>query len=129
MKNYLLILIIFFCYQINAQDNLNESTILNTIVDKKAEYPGGHIAFIKFISDNIVYPDDIEKSGVELVEFIIDQEGYIIKDKIKIITSLSPTLDKEVIRVISLMPKWEPAEYKREKVKVLYKLPIRYNLE
>lgn len=47
--------------------------------------------------------------GIVCVTVNIDENGYIDKENITVLKSVNPYLDKEVIRIVARMPKWEPA--------------------
>ncbi|MFD1553577.1 hypothetical protein DNU06_07830 [Putridiphycobacter roseus] len=96
-------------------------------VDKHPEYIGGDQAMIQYIAKNIVYPKGDKDAGIEgtvYCEFVVQKDGSL--DNVKIVKGKSPTLDAEVIRVISSMPKWIPGEFKKEKVAVRYTIPVKF---
>ena len=95
-----------------------------------AQYPGGEGELFNYLSKNIRYPHadkDIETEGVVIAQFVIDKAGKV--SNIKIIKSLSKNCDKEVIRVLNLMPKWIPARESGRNVATTYALPVRFKLE
>ena len=47
--------------------------------------------------------------GTVCVSVDIDESGYIDKENITVAKSVNPYLDKELIRAVTMMPKWEPA--------------------
>ena len=52
-----------------------------------------------------------------IVQFIIDERGNISKPII--LRSINPELDKEALRIVSLMPQWKPqAERESRKSKI-----------
>lgn len=98
-------------------------------VPKIPEYPGGATAMYKWIADNIVYPADAVKSKIEgkvLVEFIISEKGSI--ENPKVIKSVSVSLDKEALRVVSAMPRWEPGYANGSPVKTKFTVPVSFKL-
>lgn len=98
-------------------------------VPKIPEYPGGATAMYKWIADNIVYPADAVKAKIEgkvLVEFIISEKGSI--ENPKVIKSVSECLDKEAIRVVSAMPRWEPGYANGSPVKTKFTVPVSFKL-
>ena len=77
-----------------------------------AEYPGGIDAMMEFFETNLYNLDTTKKdNGLDLtiVEFFIARDGST--SNVKIRKSVNPAFDKEVIRVIKMMPKWKPATY------------------
>ena len=106
----------------------NEKGIYN-IVEEPASFPGGMANCLKFLSENVKYPEDCKKEGIQgrvIAQFIIDKDGSI-KD-VKIVRGVHPSLDKESIRVIESMPKWTPGKVKGEPVKCQYTLPIAFKI-
>ena len=95
-----------------------------------AQFPGGQDELVNFFSKNLKYPNADKKfeiEGVVVAQFVIDEKGKI--STIKIIKSLSNNCDKEVIRVLSLMPKWIPAKQNERNVATSYTLPVRFGLK
>jgi hypothetical protein len=73
-------------------------------------FPGGDSALMKFLSNNLKFPDSCSNPGNSvlgkvIVSFIID-EGGIVSD-IGIYKGLNDCINNEIARVISIMPKWE----------------------
>jgi len=60
------------------------------------------------------------------VQFIVEKDGSI--SNVEIVKSLDSSLDKEVIRVVQNMPKWNPGKQKGTAVRVRYTLPIDFKL-
>ncbi len=56
------------------------------------------------------------------VSFVVDNDGSLTD--IKIVNSLSPTADAEVLRVIKLSPKWKPGTQDGRTVRVQYTTTI-----
>jgi len=98
-----------------------------TYVEKMPEFLGGDAEMMKFIRENLVYPDQAKDEGISgkvLVSFVVGTDGAIIPETIKIQRSLGGGIDQEVNRVILKMPKWTPGYHKGNPVRVIYKLPI-----
>lgn len=91
-------------------------------------YPGGQKALIAFLSENVKYPEEAKKNGIEgrvLVQFVVDKDGSI--GKVKVVRSGGDkTLDNEAIRVIKAMPNWKPGTIRGKNVRVKYKLPVNF---
>jgi TonB family protein len=100
-----------------------------TEVDEMAEFPGGIQAIQQFISDNLSYPDNAEKNGIEgkvFAQFVVSKEGKVIQAEI--VRSVSPELDEEALRVVNLLPEWTPAKLDGKPVNVQFTLPILFQL-
>ena len=91
------------------------------------QFPGGEKAMMEFIATNLRYPQQAVKDDVQgmvLVDFVINTEGKATDPKI--VRSLSPECDAEVIRVVSLMPAWTPGQQDGKTVNVKYTLPVMF---
>ena len=96
-------------------------------VQEGAEFPGGMSGLQEFLAKNVKYPEDCAVEGTQgkvYVEFVIEKNGKISNVKIK--RGVYPSLDKESMRVIGLMPKWKPAKNRGQKVRTKYICPINY---
>ena len=85
---------------------------------------------MQFIYENLKFPKRLNTatlSGTIVVQFVISKEGTI--KNIKLIRSLSPELDKEIIRVVRSMPKWIPGKQRGKAVDVLFNLPVKIHLK
>lgn len=101
-----------------------------TVVEEMPEYPGGKEAMYKFLVNNIKYPEESRKNGTQgtvFTTFIVEKSGKI--SNIRVLKSVNEELDKEAVRVISEMPKWNPGKEKGKPVRVVFNLPISYKLD
>lgn len=97
----------------DAVDVVETTTIPE--VEPQTEVPptfvGGKMALEKYLEDNLKYPTDAKKAGISgdvLVQFEVKSDGSV--SNVKVSKSLYPSLDKEAIRVVSAMPKWNPGK-------------------
>lgn len=100
------------------------------VVENMPEFPnGGMTALMKYLSDNIRYPEAAHKAGIQgrvTVQFVVGKDGSI--GNVSILRGVNADLDAEAIRVISSMPKWKPGTQKGEPVKVKYTVPVMFRL-
>lgn len=102
-----------------------------TIVEQMPEFPGGLQMLMKYLNENIIYPVvavENNMMGKVTVSFIIDENGDITDERI-IKSSGYSILDKEALRVVYRMPKWDPGRNDGKAVAVSYLLPITFKLE
>lgn len=101
------------------------------VVDVLPVFKGGDAELIKFISENVRYPESSKKKGIQgkvLVRFAIEKDGSV--DRVSILEAVDPELDQEAIRVVSALPKFEkPALKNGNEVPVWYVLPINFALK
>ncbi len=84
---------------------------------------------IAFISDNVTYPEEALQSGVEgtvLVQFVVNTRGKI--ENPTILRDIGGACGKEAIRMVRLMPDWEPALDQGQPVAVRLNLPVTFSL-
>lgn len=108
-----------------------ENMELHTLdgIENYPEFPGGHSAFIKFLSRNLKYPGIAVEKGIEgkvLISFIIEKNGRL--SNIKILSGIGYGCDEEAIRVLEKSPEWKPGIQNKQKVRVAYTLPINFSL-
>jgi protein TonB len=98
---------------------------------KKAEFIGGNEEMIKFLSENVKYPEDVlqanEKGanihGRVYVKFVVEKDGSI--SDVEVVRSVHPSLDAESVRVVKLMSgKWTPATERGKPVRSKFTLPF-----
>ncbi len=98
-------------------------------VDKKAEYPGGQAAMMKFLGKEIVYPKVAknEKSeGTVYTSFVVGADGVCKDFKIK--KGVSEALDQAAIHALKKMPKWIPAVKDGKNVAMELTIPVKFVL-
>lgn len=111
-----------------SASTVQEETIF-TVVEQMPEFPGGMEALYQFLAANIKYPggpDDCV-NGKVIVSFVIEKDGTV--SDAKVVRKLHPAFDAEALRVVKLMPKWEPGRQEGMPVRVLFNLPINFNLK
>ncbi len=94
-------------------------------------FPGGDAALMRFISEHVVYPEEAYKNNIEgkvVVQFIIEETGKV--GEVKVARSVSEELDREAVRVMKLLPDFNPAHNALGKpVKVWYTLPVTFKIQ
>lgn len=107
------------------------------VVYNKAEvdpsFNGGEEAMIKYLNDNIKYPDDAKEKGVEgtvFVDFIVAEDGSVRE---AVVTDapgeeVDQSLRNEAIRVVTSMPKWVPGRQRGKPVNVKFSLPVTFQM-
>ena len=109
----------------NAPD---ENGVYN-IVEEMPKFPGGENAMMKFISENVTYPQEARDkniSGRVFVCFVVEKDGSV--NDVKVIRGVDKLLDNEAVRVVKAMPKWTPGKQRGKAVRVNYNLPIFFKL-
>ena len=103
--------------------------MLFSVVEVMPQYPGGQIAMLKYLMENIKYPEQAMKEGIQgrvTVRFIVEKDGSI--SDVKPILSVHPLLNKEAVRVVKSMPKWSPGKQNGKPVRVRFNVPVMFKL-
>ena len=115
--------------EIIQQDTTKNKVYNAAGLDKLPEYPGGMEAFRSYIGKNYIVPDvDKDMSAKIFVSFIVEKDGSMTS--IKVLRDPGYGMGDEAVRVIKTIDKkWTPGEYKGEKVRANYTLPIAINVK
>ena len=100
------------------------------IVEEMPQYPRGETALMKYVAQNVVYPQEAREKGISgrvFVSFIVEKDGSI--SNVEVVRGIGGGCDEEAVRVISAMPKWKPGKMKGEPVRVSYMMPINFKLQ
>ena len=100
-----------------------------THVEEMPEFIGGERAMLMFINDKVKYPKiELENNvtGTVYASFVVDKTGNITNVKIERGVKGGPNFNKEVERVINLMPKWKPGKQNGVAVPVQFYLPVKF---
>ena len=99
-------------------------------VEKMAEFPGGPMAMMSFLSQNITYPQEAKDNNIQgrvLVTFTVQPDGKVTDAHVE--NPVNPLLDAEAIRVVSLMPAFNPAlKADGTPVSVTTAVPVNFRL-
>ncbi len=99
------------------------------VVEQMPQFPGGEIELMKFLSENVKYPEAASKAGTQgrvVAQFIVEADGSITN--VKVLKNVSDEIDAEAVRVIKAMPKWKPGMQKGQPVRVKYTIPVTFRL-
>ena len=111
------------------EEEVEEQQILQ-VVEEMPEFPGGMGECMKFLGKNIKYPQISQENGVQgrvIVQFVVNQDGSIVDPQV--VRGVDPYLDKEALRVISMMPKWKPGKQRGKAVRVKFTVPVMFRLQ
>lgn len=93
-------------------------------------FPGGEAEMYKFIAENLNYPavdQEMGNQGRATIRFVVSKTGEI--SNLELLKGVSPTCDKEAMRVIKSMPKWIPGKQGGKPVAVYFTIPIVFKLK
>jgi periplasmic protein TonB len=116
-------------------DNSNQvieevvETPIFTVVEEMPSFPGGDEARIKFLTENIKYPQMAKESGIQgtvYVTFVINEKGKVAD--VKVLRGIGGGCDEEAIRVVNIMPSWNAGKQSGKAVRVQFNMPIKFTL-
>lgn len=136
----ILLVIVIAPASANAQDKRGKTTQTrkDTATDDKVYevceqmpiFEGGDAALLKYLRENLKYPDKTKDRGVQgrlVIGFIVEKDGSLTD--VKVLRAVDIALDAEVLRVVKGMPKWIPGRHNGQRVRVRYLLPIHICLQ
>ena len=136
----MLLVVVFVPARANAQDKKEKTTQTHkdtTTGDKVYEvceqmpiFEGGDAALLKYLRENLKYPDNTKDRGVQgrlVIGFIVEKDGSLTD--VKVLRPVDIDLDAEVLRLVKGMPKWIPGRHNGQRVRVRYLLPIHICLQ
>lgn len=100
------------------------------VAEQMPEYPGGMKEMLKFLQENVKYPENAMKNNVQgrvIVQFVVEKDGT--PTEFKVLRSVDSDLDAEALRVMKAMPKWKPGMQKGQVVRVKFTVPVSFKLQ
>ena len=129
LKVALMTLVLLFSFMTSTAQTKKNNMVYD-VVEVMPQYPGGQIAMLKYIMENIKYPKQAMKEGIQgrvTVSFIVEKDGRV--SNVRLLRSVQSALDKEAIRVVKSMPKWTPGKQNGKPVRVRFNLPVMFKLK
>lgn len=100
------------------------------VAEQMPEFPGGMKELLKFLQDNLKYPENAMKNNVQgrvIVQFVVEKDGTLTE--FKVARSVDPDLDAKALRVLQTMPKWKPGMQRGKIVRVKFTVPVSFKLQ
>ena len=100
------------------------------VVEQMPSFPGGMAALMAYLQKSIKYPPVAEENGIQgrvVCTFVVERDGSVTD--VKVAKSVDPSLDKEAVRVVKSMPKWNPGMQNGSPVRVKYNVPVQFKLQ
>lgn len=99
------------------------------LVEDLPQYPGGAVELMKWLTKNLKYPKiaQIRKTeGKVIAHFYVEKDGSITG--LKVVQSLSRECDREALRVLGMMPNWQPGVQNGKPCRTKVSIPIVFKL-
>jgi TonB family protein len=90
----------------------------------------GIMGFREYIQQQIEYPEEAKKEGLEdqvFVKFVINEEGK--NTEVEVMRGKHEKLNQAVVEAIKNAPAWEPARHNGEKVKIQLTIPVTFKMK
>jgi len=97
------------------------------ILNSNEEAQCTYLEIVGWVNSHARYPERskaIGKSGIVNVSFVIDENGDVVDVKAE--NRVDADLEKEAIRVVKSLPKFIPGSQQGRKVKVPYRIPVKF---
>ena len=119
--------------KVNKAQTHKDTTTDDKVYDVCEQMPifeGGDAALLKYLRENLKYPDNTKDRGVQgrlVIGFIVEKDGSLTD--VKVLRPVDIDLDAEVLRLVRGMPKWIPGRQNGKRVRVRHLLPIHICLQ
>ena len=97
--------------------------------DQMPSFPGGEGAMMRYLSSHVRYPGAAQENNIQgrvVVQFVVKRNGEV--GQVKVVRSVDPDLDREAVRVVKSLPKFNPGRKDGQPVNVWYTLPVTFKL-
>jgi protein TonB len=99
------------------------------VVEDLPQFPGGASEFMKWLTRNLKYPASAQRreiKGKVVAQFIVNTDGSVTD--VEVTEHLDAACDREVLRVLRLMPKWQAGVMNAKPCRTKVCIPILFNL-
>lgn len=109
-----------------------EGEPIYTVVQQNPTFKGGSEALALFLKKNLKIPESVKNKTIEgkvFVKFVVSKTGKLSDCTIMRGLQKCPECDAEAMRLIKMMPDWNPAVQNGNNVNFFYALPITFKVE
>ncbi|QKG55398.1 energy transducer TonB [Hymenobacter sp. BRD128] len=95
----------------------------------RPHFTGGDAALISYMTKNMHYPDgarQLKVTGKVYIRFILSAAGRITDASV--VRGPGGGLNEEALRLVWLMPPWQPGYQRGQAVRVVCTMPIEFQL-
>jgi protein TonB len=114
---------------VHVDEEVVEEEPIFIVVESAPGFPGGTAALMQFLTENIKYPIMAREANIQgtvFLSFIVSKTGEI--SDIAVLRGIGGGCDEEAVRVVGLMPEWEPGKQRGIAVNVRFTLPVKFIL-
>lgn len=99
------------------------------VVEDLPQFPGGAVAFMKWLTKNLRYPTSAQQRKVQgrvVAQFIVNKDGTV--SDLELVEKLDPQCDREALRVLRMMPRWQAGIMDAKPCRTRVCIPIVFKL-
>jgi protein TonB len=118
----------FYRFSIEEPEN-TDALLVFTVTEHMPSFPGGDDARQRFLLGNMRYPQEAKEKGIQgtvYVTFIVEPDGSV--SNVRVLRGIGGGCDEEAIRVVQMLPKWNPGTQSGKAVRVLFNMPLKFSL-
>ena len=107
-----------------------KQVVENKVFDIAEQMPSFKGNVNQWLASNLSYPAVAAENGVQgrvIVQFVVEKDGSV--SNVQVVRSVDPALDREAVRVVKSMPKWNPGMNNGQPARVKYTLPVTFKLQ
>jgi periplasmic protein TonB len=100
------------------------------IAEVQPAFEGGMAAFARFLQKNLRYPSAASRAGVQgrvFMQFVVETDGQV--SNANVLKGIGFGCDEEALRVLKLMPRWQPGLQAGRPVRTRFNVPIAFVLD
>ncbi len=97
--------------------------------DVRPQFTGGEAALVAYMTKNMHYPETArlkKVTGKVYIRFVLSAEGRITDASL--VRGPGSGLNEEALRLVWLMPPWQPGYQRGQAVRVVCTMPIEFQL-
>ena len=114
----------------SAEDLHDNGDLCFKNVDVMPSYPGGEVALLQDVANNIVYPPNmvnISLHGQVVLQFVVEKDGSV--GEVRVVKSLWPLCDTASIEAVKKLKRFTPGLVDEKPVRTWYTLPITFKID
>ncbi|MDR0995010.1 MAG: TonB family protein [Tannerella sp.] len=115
----------------SSEEEEEDKQPIFTVVEQMPEFPdGGNEGLLKWIFNHLKYPVIAQENGIQgrvTVQFTVNRDGSVVD--VSVMRGVDPSLDKEAVRVVKMLPKFKPGMQRGKPVRVRYTVPVTFKLQ
>ena len=99
------------------------------IVEEMPIYPGGEIELLRFIQDNVVYPERAKENNIQgrvFLQFAVTARGTV--GEVRVLRGVDPLLDEAAADAVRKLTGFRPGRQGGVAVPVWYQTPVTFQL-